>query len=154
MSVPPTLADRLNHLFATVRPREGREYSNEHVAAAIGREGSVTISQSYIWALRKGSKDNPTMKHLEALARFFGVPVSYFFDDEVTGRVNEQLVRLRMEQHRAHSEADRQVELMAMRAGELSPGRRQQVMDLLEVVHALERAEQDKRGARNENPST
>lgn len=154
MSAPPTLADRLNHLFATVRPREGREYSNEHVAAAIGREGAVTISQSYIWALRKGSKDNPTMKHLEALARFFGVPVSYFFDDEVTGRVNEQLVRLRMEQHRARPEADQQVELMAMRAGELSPGRRQQVMDLLEVVHALERAEQDKRGARNQNPST
>lgn len=145
MTKAQTLAQRLNHLFATVRPRGGREYSNEQVAAAIGREGVVTISQSYIWSLRKGSKDNPTMKHLEALARFFGVPVSYFFDDEVTGRVNDQLVQLGNEQERVHTDVDRQVELMAMRAGELSAGRRQQVMDLLDVVYALERAEKEKR---------
>lgn len=30
---------------------------------------------------------------------------------------------------------------MAMRAGELSPERRQQVMDLVDVVYALEQAE-------------
>ncbi|WP_291410289.1 hypothetical protein [Actinophytocola sp.] len=34
-------------------------------------------------------------------------------------------------------------QLMALRAGELSPAGRRQVMDLLDVVHRLERAERD-----------
>lgn len=139
---PPAFTERLNHLFTSVRPRDGREYSNEHVAVEIGRASGVTISQSYIWQLRKGKKDNPTLKHIQALADFFGVPAAYFFDDEVTARVNQQLETLIAEQARRDaSQADEQAALMAMRAGELSPERRQQVMDLLDVVHALERAE-------------
>ena len=102
----------------------------------------MTISQSYIWQLRKAKKDNPTLKHLQALADFFGVPAAYFFDDEVTARVNQQLDTLRAEQSRRESnQADDQVAVMAMRAGELSPERRQQVMDLLNVVYALEQTE-------------
>lgn len=143
-----TLASKINYLFATVRPRgsDGREYSNEHVAAEIGRTAGATISQSYIWQLRKGKKDNPTIKHLQALADFFGVPAAYFFDSEVTARVNDQLRMLAAEQARrdandAHGEAS----LMAMRAGELSPERREQVMQLLDVVYALEQAERRER---------
>ncbi|HZZ51363.1 MAG TPA: XRE family transcriptional regulator, partial [Pseudonocardia sp.] len=44
------------------------------------------------------------------------------------------------------NEGHDQVAVMAMRAGELSPERRQQVMDLLDVVYRLEQAE---RGARS-----
>lgn len=137
-----TLARKLNHLFASVHPRGGREYSNEHVAAEIGHASGVTISQSYIWQLRKGKKDNPTLKHLQALADFFGVPAAYFFDHEVTARVNQQLETLIAEQARRDANAaHEQATLMAMRAGELSPERRRQVMELLDVVHALEQAE-------------
>lgn len=136
------LADKLNHLFELVRPRDGRPHSNEYVAAAVEKASGVTISQSYIWQLRKGKKDNPTLRHLQALADFFGVPAAYFFDDEVTARVNRQLDTLRAEQARRESnDANDQVTLMAMRAGELSPERRRQVMDLLDVVYALEQAE-------------
>jgi transcriptional regulator with XRE-family HTH domain len=142
-----TLADKLNHLFANTTTRGGQEYSNEQAAAAIVATG-VTISQSYIWQLRKGKKDNPTFKHLQALAAFFGVPVSYFFDDEVTDRVDQQLEELRAEQARLNEIMDSSdAQLMALRAGELSPEGRRQVMDLLDVVHRLERAE---RGARPE----
>ena len=140
----PTLADKINYLFATVRPRgdSKREYSNEHVAAEIGRVNGVTISQSYIWQLRKGKKDNPTLKHLQALADFFGVPAAYFFDEEVNARVNVQLQRLAAEQARRELNADHdQAVVMAMRAGELSPERRKQIMDLLDVVYRLEQAE-------------
>jgi transcriptional regulator with XRE-family HTH domain len=139
------LADKINHLFATVRPRGSgqREFSNEQVAAEIGSTSGVSISQSYIWQLRKGKKDNPTLKHLQALADFFGVPAAYFFDDEVTARVNQQLKMLQEEQARRELNADHeQVALMAMRAGELSSERRRQVMDLLDVVYRLEQAEQ------------
>ena len=47
---------RLNRLFASFTPDDGQEYSNERVAAAIRSKGEVTISQSYIWQLRKGKK--------------------------------------------------------------------------------------------------
>lgn len=83
-----------------------------------------------------------TLKHLQALADFFGVPAAYFFDDEVTARVNEQLETLRAEQIRRESnDAQGQVAVIAMRAGELSAPRRQQVMDMLNVVYTLEQAE-------------
>lgn len=136
-----SLADRLNHLFSRYTARSGQEYSNEHVAAAIADTG-VTISQSYIWQLRKGKKDNPTFKHLQALAGFFGVPVSYFFDDEVTDRVDQQLESLRDQRNRLDEIASRsEAQLMAMRAGELSPDRRRLVMELLDVVYRQEQAE-------------
>lgn len=137
-----SLAYKLNCLFARVTGRDGREYSNEHVASAIRDASDVTISQSYIWQLRKSKKDNPTLKHLQALADFFGVPAAYFFDDEVTDRVSAQLAALEAERQRRAVNADREeARLMAMRAGELSDERRKQVMDLLNVVYKLEQAE-------------
>jgi len=150
-----SLAEKINYLFATVRPDGGqREFSNEHVAAEIARSSGVTISQSYIWQLRKGKKDNPTLKHLQALADFFGVPAAYFFDSEVNARVNEQLQVLRTEQARRELNADHdQVALMAMRAGELSPEHRRQVMDLLDVVYRLQQAEQRSRDALKSDPN-
>jgi transcriptional regulator with XRE-family HTH domain len=136
-----TLADKLNHLFAQYTTRGGQEYSNEHVAAAITAQGEVKISQSYIWQLRKSKKDNPTFKHLHALAGFFGVPVSYFFDDEVTDRVDQQLAQLKSEQARLREiAASSDAQVMAMRAGELSPHRRRLVMELLDVVYREEQA--------------
>lgn len=139
------LAEKLNHLFDTVRPRHGHEYSNEQVAAAISGNG-VTISQSYIWQLRKAKKDNPTLRHLQALADFFGVPAAYFFDDDVTDRVNEQLSALKAEQDRLTRIAgSSDVQLMAMRAGELSAKGRKQVMDLLDVVYQLEQTKRQPR---------
>jgi transcriptional regulator with XRE-family HTH domain len=139
---PRNLAEKINRLFDAVRLPSGQEYSNEHVAAAIGKSGVTTISQSYIWQLRKGKKDNPTISHLQALADFFGVPVAYFVDDGVAGEVEGKLDALQAHQVRV-SEALGQgdVKLMAMRAGELSPERRRQVMDLLDVVYQLEQAE-------------
>jgi transcriptional regulator with XRE-family HTH domain len=131
-----TLAQRLDHLFDTVRRPDGQEYTNEHVANAVSATG-VTISQSYIWQLRKQKKDNPTLKHLQALADFFGVPPAYFFDDAVAGQIDDQIEALRAEREHGGPE----VRLMAMRAGELSADRRRQVMELLDVVYKLEQAE-------------
>ncbi|MGW5442833.1 MULTISPECIES: helix-turn-helix domain-containing protein [Streptomyces violaceusniger group] len=141
MSEPTrTLADKINKLFQAITD-DGREHSNEHVAQAISKTG-ITISQSYIWQLRKGKKDNPTMRHLQALANFFGVPVAYFFDDAVAGEVDGKLAQMAAEQasvNEAFENGD--IKLMAMRAGELSDKGRKQVMDLLDVVYRLEQAE-------------
>lgn len=63
-----TLAERIDHLFRTHLSPRGREYTYREVAAAMrhgtnGRRGE-TISAAYLWALRTGAKDNPTMRHL------------------------------------------------------------------------------------------
>ncbi|MBY8862059.1 helix-turn-helix domain-containing protein [Nocardia sp. CA2R105] len=132
---------KLNFLFATIVPAGGREYSNARVAGAICATG-VQISPSYIWELRKGRKDNPTLKHLQALADFFGVPPAYFLDAATHDRVTHRLEQLRAEQQRLRElAATNEVQMMALRAGELSSKGRRQVADMLEMVHRLEQAE-------------
>jgi transcriptional regulator with XRE-family HTH domain len=70
-----TLAERLEMLFKTVQPLR-REYTNEEVARGCTEVGQGTFSKTYVWQLRTGQWDNPTKRHLEALAAFFGVPVT------------------------------------------------------------------------------
>jgi transcriptional regulator with XRE-family HTH domain len=88
---PKTLAEKLDHLFTAVRPRDKSEYSYRDVAAGIEAAGRTTISASYIHQLRTGGRDNPTKKHLEALADFFSVPAAYFLDDTQATHIDEQL---------------------------------------------------------------
>lgn len=86
-----TLAGKLDRLFAAVHPAGRGEYSYEEVAAALRAAGGPTISGTYVWQLRKGLRDNPTKKHLEALASFFGISPSYFFNEEAAERIDAEL---------------------------------------------------------------
>jgi transcriptional regulator with XRE-family HTH domain len=125
-----TFARKLDHLFRVVHPATG-EHSARYVAGKIAEMGEVTISATYIWQLRTGVKDNPTKKHMEALAAFFGVDPSYFMDDAVTTRVNEQLdmiVALR----------DVGVKNLALRAVGLSEASVRAICKIVENVRALE----------------
>lgn len=91
--VGPTgvLAQRLEHLFQTVHPKGRDPYTNQEAADLINAQaGEKVISQNYLWQLRKGERDTPSFKRLDAIAKFFGVKVSYFSDDEMAARVNEQ----------------------------------------------------------------
>ena len=101
------------------------------MAAAIQEQGGPTISGTYIWLLRKGQRDNPTKKHLEALAGFFGVPVSYFFDDEVTSQLAPQLNLLA-------ALRDSSVRDIALRVAELSPDSLDAIRGMIEQVRQLE----------------
>ena len=83
------LAQRIDKLFKTVKPK-GREFTYEEVAQGCEAIGG-TFSKTYAWQLRTGLRTNPTKRHLESLAAFFGVPVGYFFDDEAAARIDEQL---------------------------------------------------------------
>jgi len=128
--VPLTLADKLDHLFATVRPVKG-EYTHEQVATAIEEAGGPTISPTYVWQLRKGLRDNPTKHHLEALAAFFGVPAAYFLDDETAARVNEQLELLA-------AFRDPNVRRLAVAASGLSEQTLRTVIEMVERARELE----------------
>jgi hypothetical protein len=81
------LANRLGHLFRTVHPKDRGPFTPAEVAGAINTAaGERVISSTYVWQLRTGRRDNPTQKHLSALAVFFGVSPMYFFDDAEASR--------------------------------------------------------------------
>lgn len=86
-----SFAVKVNRLFQTIRSPEGKEYTPEHVAAWLRANGGPSVSASYLYALRRGGRDNPTKAQIEALARFFGVQPAYFFDEELGRRMDEQL---------------------------------------------------------------
>ncbi|WP_425461124.1 helix-turn-helix domain-containing protein [Kitasatospora atroaurantiaca] len=124
------LADKLNHLFETVIPAGRGPYNTEEVAREISA-GGVPISGSYIWLLRRGQRDNPTLRHVEGIAKFFGVPAAYFFDDQVAEDVDAQLgllVALR----------DTQVQRVALRAAGLSARSLRSITEVIERVRELE----------------
>jgi len=108
-----TLADKLNHLFATIYPAGRGPYTNAEVEEGVRAAGG-SISEQYLYLLRNGRRDNPTYKHLEALARFFDVPVQYFFDDTFAERYATELRLLA-------ALRDGQVRRLALRAATVSP---------------------------------
>ncbi|MBO2455162.1 XRE family transcriptional regulator [Actinomadura barringtoniae] len=125
-----TLAEKLNHLFATVAPHGRGPYSNEEAAQAITLAGEP-ISGSYLWLLRKGQRDNPTLRHLEALAKFFGVPPAYFFDDETAAAVDADLALL-------IALKDLGVREVALRTAGLAPESLAMITEVIERVRQLE----------------
>ena len=126
-----TLADKLDHLFRTVHPRGRGEYSYAEVAKAIEDRGGPTVSATYIWQLRKGRRDNPTKRHLEALADFFGVSPVYFFDDAEAERIADQLALLT-------ALGDAGARQIAARAAGLSEGSIQSVREMTDRLRQLE----------------
>ena len=125
-----TLAEKIDRLFKIVHPARG-EYTHEEVATAIREAGGPTISATYVWQLRKGIRDNPTKRHLEALSSFFGVPPAYFFDDETAERIDAELSLLA-------SMRDASVRQVALRASGLSPESLTAIAEMIERVRKLE----------------
>ena len=90
----PGLADKLNHLFATVpAPTRSGRYSNDTAAEALAAYG-VTVSGVHLSHLRANRRDNPSARLLAALAELFGVPISYFFDTSTEDTINAELATL------------------------------------------------------------
>lgn len=126
-----TLAWKLNRLFATVHPASRGEYSAEEVARAVNEGGEGSISPAYIYLLRKGQRDNPTKRHLEQLAAFFGVTPAYFFDEEAAARVEQQLDLLA-----AFRDGD--VRRLAARASGLSPRSLGGILRMVDAAREIE----------------
>ena len=124
---PLSLADKIDHLFRTVHSRDRGEYTLEEVVDAIRQRGGATISPTYLWQLRKGLRDNPTKNHLEAIANFFGVNPSYFFDDEAAERIDAELDLLA-------ALRDSGVRQLALRAFGLSPEMLGSITEMVEQV--------------------
>lgn len=126
-----TLAQKIDHLFKTVHPKDRGEFTHREVAQAIEQQGGPTVSATYIWQLRKGARDNPTRAHIEALSKFFHVPVTYFFNDEEAAEIDQELAALKILR-------DSGVRRVAFRSSDLSPGGIEAIARMIEHVRAVE----------------
>jgi transcriptional regulator with XRE-family HTH domain len=109
------------------------------VAAAVNEAaGERVISSTYIWQLRTGRRDNPTQRHLSALAAYFGVSPMYFFDetDADRGAVSPELAAA------LHHD---DLKEMALRAAGLSERLLRAIKEMIESARAVEGLPDDQR---------
>lgn len=140
-----TLAERLNAWFADAATSDAvgrlREPSTADVAQAISADPShdVTISRSYLAALRNGSQANPTLNVLAAIVSYFRskpmtLPIS------IGALINEEPPEPPepADDTAAWASAltDRQVRSISMRAGQLTPELRKQLLSIMDVLDA------------------
>lgn len=128
-----TLAEKLNHLFATVHPPGRSEFKLEEVAEAINQRGDAKLTPAYLSQMRHGQRDNPSKNLLEALAWFFGVSPAYFFNDEMAGKIEAEL-ELVVAMRRAS------VQQIALRAADLSEESLRNLAVLIDHWRELERS--------------
>jgi transcriptional regulator with XRE-family HTH domain len=141
-----TLADKVNWLIDRAHPAGRGPYSNNEVAALIEKTTGEPVSYTTIWKLRNGQATNPQKKLIEAMARTFGVPAAFFFDDydeSKAGLLQEQVELLALIRD-ARIDAFELRELL-----KLSPEARKAVTNLIAVTvgdDARRRAGQDEAG--------
>jgi hypothetical protein len=127
----PGLADRLNHLFATVpRPNGQGLWTNEQASVALAAAGTY-MSDGYLSQLRSGKRNNPSARNLAAIADLFAVPVDYFFNAETAAKIDADL-RLLV------AVRDVGVQGLALRAHGLSPQSIAGLAGIIEQVRRLE----------------
>jgi len=125
------IAERLNHLFTSLRP-DGRQYTMREVADGINAEaGHQVISVQYLSQLRLGQRSVPSYEKLAAVAKFFGVDVRYFSDDLTASTTDEQLEVLQ-------AMGDAGVRSVALRASGLSDASLGAVKALIEHMRSQE----------------
>lgn len=132
----PTLAEKIDALFRVVRRPDHEPYSHEEVARACREASGESFSATYLWQLRTGRRDNPTKRHLQALAGFFQVPVAYFFDDDQGSAIARELELL-------GALRDAGIRSVALRAVNLSP---EGVSTISDIIDVLARREQGAAG--------
>jgi len=125
-----TLADKVNWLIDRAHPAGRRPFSNNEVADLIKKATGEDVSYTTIWKLRNGQAQNPQKRLIEALARTFGVPPAFFFDDysDQAGLLQEQVELLALVRDARISSAQLRAIL------ELSPLARQAIADLVEAT--------------------
>ena len=69
-------SEKLNRLFEEYRKPDGTRYSQKEVLESA----PGVLTRINLWRLRKGKASRPSYPVVKALADFFGVEPSYFFD--------------------------------------------------------------------------
>ena len=115
-----SIAERLAYLFDVVHAPGTRGYTAAEVARGVRAAGG-SISDVYINKLLNGQRGEPSLRYLRMLAGFFGVPLTFFLDDDpgpIDGPGLDLQIRLRSPQVQAMlAAAGRLPEPGAVRAG-------------------------------------
>jgi transcriptional regulator with XRE-family HTH domain len=89
-----TLAEKVRWLIDTAHPADRGPYSIAEVCFLIHKATGEQVSHTTIWKLANGQSQNPSKRLIELLARTFGVPPAFFFDDydeQQLGLLKEQV---------------------------------------------------------------
>lgn len=139
-----SFGDKLTQLIATVHPPDRGPYSYREIAAGVAdHPGAMTAA--YIHQLAQGRHPHPRLHYVEALAWFFGVPVSYFTDDEISAKIDGQI-------NAVTAWRDEEARHIAARVVALSPRDRHTVTSLIDSLTAYEEQPRQRRPRRK--PST
>ena len=125
-----TLADKVNWRIDRAHPAGRGPLSNNEVAAQINDVTGEDVSYTTIWKLRNGQAQIPLKRLIEDLARTFGVPPAFFFDDytEQAGLLQQQVELLALVRDARITSAQLRAIL------ELSPQARQAITDLVQAT--------------------
>ncbi len=124
-------AELLDYLFQEVHPPSRGPYTYAEVAQGILDTAGITISPSAIQQLRTGTKSNPKLQTIKALAGFFGVPAGYFFDEDVAEQTRAEIQVVA-------AMRDQEVRRVALRANGLSTSSLQMLSTVIEQARRLE----------------
>ncbi|WP_067128742.1 helix-turn-helix domain-containing protein [Microtetraspora malaysiensis] len=92
----PTYGQKLVRLRETKLKEGGRPYSLQEISAGIraASRGEVTLSAASLSKIERDVTEEPSLRHLTAIAKFFGVPVTYFVDDVAGEQMYESMAAL------------------------------------------------------------
>jgi transcriptional regulator with XRE-family HTH domain len=139
-----SFAGKLAYLIETVHPPDRGPYSYREIAAGIAdHPGAMTAA--HINQLVSGKQPHPRIHYVEALACFFGVPVTYFFDDAAAVQIADQITQL-------SAWRDTEARHIAERVVELNPRDRNTVTNLIDSMRAYD--EQPRASRRRRKPTT
>jgi hypothetical protein len=119
-AAPHQFAALLNELFATRLAPSGRPYTLTEVSRA------TKLSVSYLSLLRSGGIDAVPFDRVDALARFFQVPLDYFSQQVSPAERQEALARAARTQEFGRE--------LLLRAGKVGLTQRALVLDMLETA--------------------
>jgi len=132
-AVPDSIGARLQELFDKVHPADRGSFTADEVAEMTEETAYPAVSASYINALLRGSRDNPTVNTLGALAEVFRVPVGYFFDKQLAEEVQANIAL-------AAAVRDAGIQDLVNRSAKLSPAGRRALAAMITSLQDVENA--------------
>lgn len=127
----PTLGEKIDRVWKSMHPADRAPYTYKEVSAGIEALG-VTVSPSYLIQLRHGNRDNPTIRQLQAIATFFGVPMTYFIGTgQEIDSVDAELAVVRATRSPA-------VRDLALRASSLTPAGLRAIAHIIDELQSVQ----------------
>ena len=139
--IPRTLAERVDWLFKHIRRPDGGEYTYQEVEAGT-KELGYSVTGAYVWKMRKGKAEKPNWLIVRVLARFFKIPITFFYDEKLTEEKLARILRTENKEVSAPQVAlrrrkiprDPDVEEITSRVSKLNKADRQTILQVIRLV--------------------